>query len=163
MPAPTDLPLRSNLERRLQELRRESARRSLGAFARIYLHAHFSLPPSRMHSDVIGLLQRASVERDARIAIAAPRGHAKTTLVSLAYVLWSICLKSEPFIVLISNTGDQACDLLAAVKFELESNPLLLADFPEAAEPPQSKPAPERWRRAEIITRNGVRVFAIGA
>ena len=78
-------------------------------------------------------------------------------------MLWSLVFGLEPFVVLVSNTGDQATDLLAAVKNELESNAQLLADFPEATEPPQAKPGPARWRRTEIITRNGMRVITLGA
>lgn len=39
----------------------------------------------------------------------------------------------------------------------------MLQDFPEVAEEPGKKPRPERWREDEIITRNGVRVIALGA
>jgi len=84
-------------------------------------------------------------------------------VVSLAYVLWCICYELEPYILLISNTADQSVDLLAAIKGELESNLLLIEDFPHAAEPPGAKPGPERWRKADIITRNGVKVLALGA
>ena len=58
---------------------------------------------------------------------------------------------------------DQSVDLLTAIKGELESNPLLIEDFPDVAEPPNSKPGPERWRKGDIITRNGVKVLALGA
>ncbi len=151
------------LQQRIRETRRDATRSSPEAFARIYLPAHFGLKPSWMHIELFDLLASATRERNARIAYAAPRGHAKSTVVSLAYVLWSICFRTEPFIVLISNTGDQACDLLATVKTELETNQMLLADFPEATERPGARPAPERWRRAEIVARNGVRVTALGA
>jgi predicted phage terminase large subunit-like protein len=163
MPVPSSPDAKAQIQDRIRECRREAARASIEAFARIYLGAHFSQPPSPMHCDLFAFLQAASTDRNARLAIAAPRGHAKSTVTSLAYILWSICFGFEPFIVLISNTADQASDLLAGVKAELESNPLLLEDFPEAAEPPGSKPTPERWRRTEIITRNAVRVIALGS
>lgn len=154
---------RTQLQERLRDVRTSAGRASIRAFAKIYLGSHFSLPPSRMHLELFELLEEATAKRGSRIAIAAPRGHAKSTVVSLAFVLWAITFGLERFVVLISNTADQAADLLAAVKYELESNPLLLADFPEVAEPPGVKPAPKRWRKTDIITRNGIKVMALGA
>jgi len=142
---------------------KRAARDSLEMFARTYLGGHFGLPPSRMHRELFGLLEAAVKERGARIAVAAPRGHAKSTVVSLAYVLWCVCYGREPYIMLISNAADQAADLLSAVKHELEANELILEDFPDVAEPGDVKPPAERWRRAEIITRNGVKISALGA
>ena len=144
-------------------LRRELARDSLEMFVQAYLPAHFRLPPSPMHVELFEMLQNASHRRNARIAVAAPRGHAKSTVVSLGYVLWCVCYQREAHIVIISNTADQAVDLLAAVKSELESNPRLIADFPEAAEPPGVKPGPKRWRKTDIITRNDIKIIALGA
>jgi predicted phage terminase large subunit-like protein len=144
-------------------LRRQVCRPSLRLFAQTYLAAHFNLPPSQMHKELFGLLEQATNKRNLHIAVAAPRGHAKSTVVSLAYVLWCICYGLEQHIVLISNTGDQAVDLLSTIKNELESNPLLILDFPEVAEPPDVKPGPERWRKNDIVTRNGIKVIAIGA
>lgn len=146
----------------ISRLRREAAKHSFEAFTRLYLGHHFALSPSAMHKDLFGLLQQATEQRGARIAIAAPRGHAKTTLLSLGYVLWCVCFRKEPFVVLVSNTGDQAEDLLTTVKTELETNERLFSDFPEAAEPPGRKPSPKRWRRREIITRHAVKVMALG-
>ncbi len=143
--------------------RRELSRRSHEVFARAYLPHHVRLAPSRMHREMFALLHESVHVRPARLAIAAPRGHAKTTVVTLAHVLFSICHKTDPFIVLVSNTGDQAEDLLSTVKHELESNDRLFSDFPEVAEPLTKTPPPQRWRKREIITRNGVKVMALGA
>jgi predicted phage terminase large subunit-like protein len=154
---------RSRAERELAQIRRDTASRSIEVFAKLYLGAHVTLPPSPMHKELFQLLEQAVSERNARIAVAAPRGHAKSTVVSLAFVLWCVCYRLEPFIVLISNTEDQAVDLLATVKHELETNALLIQDFPVVGEPPNSKPAPKRWRKGEIITRNGVKIRALGA
>jgi len=101
--------------------------------------------------------------RGLRLAVAAPRGHAKSTLVTLAFILWSICEKTEEFIVIASDTAQQAVDLLGAVKAELEGNGRLRTDYPEVCEDPLVPPKPERWRRDDLITRNGVRLFAMGA
>lgn len=147
----------------LRGIRRQAGFESLEAFAKLYLGAHFVLPPSSMHRSLFAFLHEATRTRGVRAAFAAPRGHAKTTVVSVAYVLYCACYKLEPFIVLVSNTGDQAEDLLGAVKHELESNERILEDFPEVAEPQERRPIPKRWRRREVVLRNGVKILALGA
>ena len=151
------------LVRQLQETRRSVALASFDAFCQLYLGHHFSVVPSSMHRDMSAILVEASAKRGARLAIAAPRGYAKTTFVCLAYVLWCLIRQAEPFIILISNTTDQAIQLLANIKKELEENPKILDDFPHVGEPPGRKPSPKRWREREILTRNGVRVTVLGA
>ncbi len=148
---------------RLTLLRRQAGASSLMTFSQTDLPAHFRLTPSSMHQELFVMLESASRRRGIRLAVAAPRGHAKSTIVSLAYILWCICYGKEPFIVLISNTLDQASDALSHIKTELQGNPRLLGDFPDACEPPGSLPPAPRWRRDEIITRNGVKVTALGA
>jgi len=148
---------------RVREVRRAAGLASFDAFCQLYLAHHFPVAPSSMHREVSGLVVEASAKRGARVAIAAPRGYAKTTLICLAYTLWCLVRKSDPFIVLISNTADQAVQLLANLKKELEDNPMILADFPEVAEPQGRRPSPKRWREKEIRTRNEVLITVLGA
>jgi phage terminase large subunit-like protein len=67
--------------------------------------------------------------------LAAPRGYAKSTIVSFLYVIWSLCYGKEHFILLLSATAKQAQKLLSNVSTVLETNSLLRADFPEVFEP----------------------------
>ncbi|GAG47332.1 unnamed protein product, partial [marine sediment metagenome] len=71
------------------------ARRNTGAqsprqFAEAYLPSHFYLPFSRMHEEIFSQLKKITEGRNARVAIAAPRGYAKSTIISLAYPLWCV-------------------------------------------------------------------------
>ncbi len=43
-----------------------------------------------------------------RIAIAAPRGHAKSTILSLIFPLWCIISQRKRFIIIVSDTIYQA-------------------------------------------------------
>ena len=158
-----DKPSRAALARSHRIVRKQAARENFEVFCKYYLAEHFTLPPSSMHGEISELLVKATKNRGARIALAAPRGYAKTTLICLAYVLWCLIRASEPYIVLISNTSDQAAQLLANIKKELEENLLILQDFPEVAEPMGRKPSPKRWQAREILTRNGVRITVLGA
>ena len=155
--------LRRSCQENMTVARRELGRASLKAFCKIYLSQHFTRPFSKMHEELFPLLESATRERKARLAIAAPRGHAKTTVVSLGYLLWSIVYGREPFIVLISNTAEQAAQILKDLKEELESNAFILQDFPAVAEPVGRRPSPKRWRKQDIQTRNGILVSALGA
>ena len=89
-------------------------------------------------------------------AIAAPRGNAKSTVVSCILPLWCVCYKKKNFIMLISDTASQAEDFLTDVKRELEGNILLQRDFPSACVKGST------WRQDEVMTGNGIKVMALG-
>ncbi|MCI0363056.1 MAG: hypothetical protein L0219_04195, partial [Phycisphaerales bacterium] len=144
----------------LSQRRRELAAASPKAFAQTYLPHHFNKPMSRMHHELFAQLENASTARPKRLAVAAPRGHAKTTVVSLAYALWCAVYQKEMLILMISATKDQAVALLKTIKHELQANSRLLEDFPEAA---GMRPAPKPWRDNQIVLRNGVCIRALGA
>src|SRR5687768_7367133 len=56
-------------------------------WGRSLLPAHFRLPPSRMHRWLSDELDRMSHTRGTRLNALGPRGSAKSTLGTLAYVL----------------------------------------------------------------------------
>lgn len=146
----------------VRQARRDLTHGSLQAFATKYLPKYFSEAGSRMHREIIELLEAASEDRGARLAFAAPRGHAKSTLVTMTYVLWSLCTGREPYIVLLSETSDLARTHLEAIRHELTDNELLRRDFPEICELQGVSPLPRRWQQNEIVTRNGVKISALG-
>lgn len=63
------------------------------------------------------------------VAVAAPRGHAKSTAVSLSYVLAAALFRDRTFILLISDTEGQAKEFLGDIKKELQSNETLIELF----------------------------------
>ena len=77
-----------------------------------------------MHLEIFQQLLDITSRRKAKIAIAAPRGHAKSTIVSLVYVLWCVLYQKERLILIASNTTEQAVALLKDIKHQLRSNPL---------------------------------------
>lgn len=150
------------LSDRVRNEQRARTLRSLRAFGLLYLPHYLDKPPSRMHEELYALLQQLPERRGARIAIAAPRGSAKSTLVSLLFVLWAICRKSHRFIVILSDTKDKAEEFLHQVKHELHQNDALARDFPEVCEPCGRAAKFPRWRAHEIVTHNDVKVMALG-
>ncbi|MFI4892147.1 MAG: hypothetical protein ACIAQ0_01750, partial [Phycisphaerales bacterium JB058] len=141
--------------------RRELAARSPADFGRVYLPHHFETAPSSMHVEINELLVSASKSRGARLAIAAPRGHAKSTLVTLSSVLWSVLYGGESYVMIVSATKEQASQQLKHIKDEIETNPRLHEDFP-AINPagPSGKPTP--WRGSRLQLPSGPMLSAVG-
>jgi len=65
------------------------------------------------------------------VAIAAPRGHAKSTAITHAYLLSAVLFKDRKFVLLVSDTYDQAVMFLQDIKTELLENDLLIELFGE--------------------------------
>lgn len=63
------------------------------------------------------------------VAIAAPRGHAKSTAISHTYVLASMCFRLRRHILIVSDTEAQAVQFLGNIKRELRENEELRKAF----------------------------------
>lgn len=63
------------------------------------------------------------------VAIAAPRGHAKSTGVTLGYGLATLLFRERKFMVIVSDTEGQASSFLNAMKMELTENTDLVELF----------------------------------
>jgi predicted phage terminase large subunit-like protein len=122
-------------------------------FAQKYLSSYQTSETAGFHRD---LYRRMADPAPAlRWAFAAPRGHAKSTLASIHFVLWSLCAKRRKFIVLVSNTEPQAEMFLDDVRHELEHNGPLRETF--------GNKVGATWRRNVLTTPEGERVVAKGA
>jgi predicted phage terminase large subunit-like protein len=60
-----------------------------------------------------------------------PRGHGKTTRMSVLYPLWRLLSERSKFIVVFSASEERANQILDDIKFELENNERLIEDFGE--------------------------------
>jgi len=56
------------------------------------------------------------------VAIAAPRGHAKSTAVTLSYGLATLLFQERSFMLLVSDTESQACLFLGQIKQTIQDN-----------------------------------------
>jgi len=63
------------------------------------------------------------------VAIAAPRGHAKSTAVTLGYGLASLLFRERKFMILVSDTESQASIFLGNIKLALQENEQLIELF----------------------------------
>jgi phage terminase large subunit-like protein len=122
----------------------------------MFLKGYFRLPPSRMHRWLGVELDRLDATRGAKLNVLGPRGSAKSTLGTLAYVLRSAVEGREPYIWIVSDKISQACTHLAHVKAELEGNTMLAAYYSRATGKGKV------WRKDAIELRNGTVVEAYG-
>lgn len=114
--------------------------------------------PSELHVYLFNRLpQIVASPKGEHDAIAAPRGEAKSTLVSQLFVMWCIILGIKHYPVIVMDSIDQAYPMLEAIKAELEFNPRLLADFPEVCGQGRV------WQMGTILTRNDIKVQVAGS
>jgi predicted phage terminase large subunit-like protein len=66
---------------------------------------------------------------DPLVAIAAPRGHAKSTAVSFVYTLAAVLFRQAKFVLLVSDTEGQAQGFLDQIKTALQTNHDLMQLF----------------------------------
>lgn len=90
-------------------------------------------------------------------AIAAPRGEAKSTLVSQLFVLWCIIRGIKHYPVIVMDSIDQAYPMLEAIKAELLYNPRLRHDFPDVCVQGRV------WQMGTIVTANNIKVTVAGS
>lgn len=57
-----------------------------------------------------------------RVAIAAPRAHAKTTALTIGYTLANVCLRHKKYVVIVANTEEVANDFLSEIRDAFRSN-----------------------------------------
>lgn len=63
------------------------------------------------------------------VALAAPRGHAKSTAITLGYGLSTLLFRERKFMILVSDTESQASLFLGTFKQELQENEALIELF----------------------------------
>ncbi len=108
---------------------RLAARMPLLKWGRRYLPQHFATPPSKMHLWLEQHLDTLHQQRGTKLNVIGPRGGAKSTIASLAYVLRVALQGWEPYIWIISDTESQALQHLHNVKKELRENPRIAQDY----------------------------------
>lgn len=89
-----------------------------------------------------------------RLVVAAPRGCAKSTLVAEVFVLWCVCYRVRDFVLIVSDTEDQAKMRLETIKGELEGNDRLREVYGDLVG--------EVWGALEVETRNRVKIIVKG-
>lgn len=91
--------------------------------------------------------------------VVAPRGHAKSTGLTFAYILAEVCFRTADYVILLGSTEEMAAELLSNLREELAENDDLRRDFGISSF--------EREAQADIIVRcddgHRFRILARGA
>jgi len=67
--------------------------------------------------------------KNKRTLILAPRGHGKTTICNICYVIWFLVRKPDGRVLIVSNTQSQASGFLMEIKSQMRSKPVLRQVF----------------------------------
>ncbi len=138
--------------------RRARGRDDLEFFARTYFPHYVRRGNSRLHDYLYRRLpELADSPRAETDAVAAPRGEAKSTLVSQIFVIWCVLTGRKRYPMIGMDAFDQAAIMLEAIKAELEFNPRLAYDWPEACGQGRV------WNAGVVVTRNGAKIEAVGS
>ncbi len=116
--------------------RKDRASRDFRYFCESYFSLTFHLNWSPDHLKVIGRIEEAVV-RGGLFSLAMARGSGKSSIAEVACI-WAVLYGHRDFVCLIGSDEGHACDMLDSIKTELDSNDLLLADFPEVCFPIQA-------------------------
>lgn len=137
------------------ELRRSLAKKFVG-FCLIYLPHYFTLPKADFHDDLIGTLDDWSLQF---LAIEGFRGSAKSSLTTLAFILYMALEHPNiaPFIIPVNETSDVAKLTVANLREELEQNALIQADYGKLIVDKGMRTA---FSETNILLANGVRIMA---
>jgi len=139
-----------------KQARRERSKTDHFYFFQTYLPHYFSSPPAPFHHELIAQVDRRPGPDEVVIPAvdAAPRGFAKSTIVSFGYSLHQICHALRHFILLGSDTEDLASDLTGYIYLEMLYNERLRCDFGELVR--------DNWAVDDFVALNDVRIKARG-
>ena len=142
-------------------VRRARASKNFRFFAKNYFPHYISSHDSVLHEYLYDRLPRLAQNRKGgrglKLALAAPRGEAKSTLITQIFTLWCAITGHRRFIPIIMDAEHQAAIMLEAIKAELEVNPRLRLDFPQ-----QCGPGPV-WKAGVAVTAGGTKIQTFGS
>src|SRR5450830_147956 len=138
--------------------RREKAQNDYEFFARTYFPHYIKHENAELHDYLYARLPEiVDNGHGDHEAIAAPRGNAKSTLVSQIFIIWCCVTGRKHYMLIIMDALEQAATMLEAIKAELAFNPRLAMDYPEASG------GGRVWNVGTIITANDVKIQAFGS
>ncbi len=138
--------------------RREQADEDFGFFCRTYFPHYVTHAPSALHRYLFERLPAIVNDPASQTdALAAPRGEAKSTLVSLLFVMWCELTARKHYPVIIMDAVEQAQIQLEALKAEYEFNPRLATDFPDRVGRGRV------WQVGVIVTTGGSKIEVFGS
>ena len=173
---PERVRLRREFEAGLPLTGEDGLRRKLGAidmefFGRAYFPHYFSRPSPEFHRELDAIWQQGvlkgrypltpadtkAISRlpGVRRAVAAPRGHAKSTNLTFKGTMHSTLYGYKHYPIIISDSSEQAEGFLDNIRVEFEENTAILEDFGPLAG--------SAWRSNVLVTKTNIKIEAIGS
>ena len=173
---PERVRLRREFEAGLPLTGEDGLRRKLGAidmefFGRACFPHYFSRPSPEFHRELDAIWQQGvlkgrypltpadtkAISRlpGVRRAVAAPRGHAKSTNLTFKGTMHSTLYGYKHYPIIISDSSEQAEGFLDNIRVEFEENTAILEDFGSLAG--------SVWRSNVLVTKTNIKIEAIGS
>lgn len=140
-------------------------------FGRAYFPHYFSRPSPEFHRELDAIWQQGvlkgrypltpadtkAISRlpGVRRAVAAPRGHAKSTNLTFKGTMHSTLYGYKHYPIIISDSSEQAEGFLDNIRVEFEENTAILEDFGPLAG--------SVWRSNVLVTKTNIKIEAIGS
>ncbi len=151
-------------------IRKELAAFDLSYFGRAYLPHYFIRKSPHFHEELDGIWSQGVMKgrdplkeaktisrmKGSRHVVAAPRGHAKSTNFTFKDDLHAILYGYKHYILILSDSSDQAEGFLDDIKTELEDNGNIIMDFGHLK-------GDKAWRSGVILTSTDIKAEAIGS
>ena len=151
-------------------LRKELAAFDMSYFGRAYLPHYFIRKSPHFHEELDEIWSRGVMKgrnplkeakvisrlKGSRQVVAAPRGHAKSTNFTFKDSLHAILYAYKHYILILSDSSEQAEGFLDDIKTELEDNAKIIMDF-------GSLKGDKAWRTGVILTKTDIKAEAIGS
>lgn len=126
-------------------------------FGRVYFPEYANLPPCQFHHEQFSEMRRIEDSGGGETeVIAAPRESAKSTDWNMIYPANNALYAKKHYIVLVSDSSDQAVDDLKQIKTAIEENEYILEDF-------GSLKGKSMWKSDAILLKNDVLICAKGS
>ena len=153
-------------------IRRLLAAGDMEFFGRAYFPHYFSRPSPSFHRDLDAIwkdgvlkgiipvnpadVKTVDKSEGCRRAVAAPRGHAKSTNLTFKGSMHAVCYGYKHYIIILSDSSDQAEGFLDNMRVEFEENGALKEDF-------GALQGNKVWRSNVLLTSSNIKIEAIGS
>lgn len=121
----------------------------LAAHKYLFAHRHKDEDPA-FHQEMLELLY----SNHPLVAMMAFRGGGKSTYIE-EYALLTALFRDSVFVLLVGPKWESACERLAPIRSELETNDMIIELFGDQKASP--------WTMGELVLANGVKIQAVGA
>ena len=151
-------PIQNDYEEQYEKLQAlKKLKNNIGLFGRYCFPTAAKRATPPFHGEIYSHIGDDKVSR---VLIAAPRGTAKSTAVSLFLPLHKAAFKRDTedlFIVIISESQSQSVNFLSRIKYHLDHSQKFKEVFGD-----YSQRTAKRWTNSDIILANGTRIVAVG-